>query len=125
MKYINVMKLWYSSTALQRRYLCSSGSGFADWEIYAEWFQKNFLAIANDVILLCFLPKLTHIQLPCNVAIYCIMKAELSKVTHQVKILRKDCWISKHKFPAIFKTFTAGTMNKDAISKELIQKLDK
>ena len=142
----------------------SSESGIVDREIYAEWFQKNFLthaskerpllllqdgaaahisptlidlAIANDVILLCFPPKLTHILQPCDVAICRTMKAELSKVMHQVKMLRGDCWISKHNFPAIFKTFTAGTitesfrkcgifpLNRDAISKELIQNPDK
>ena len=99
-------------------------------------------AIANDVILLCFPPKLTHILQTCDVAIYRTMKAELSKVMHQVKMLRGDCWVSKHNFPAIFKNvaeeaFTAGAitesfrkcgifpLNRDAISKELIQKSDK
>ena len=72
------------------------------------------LAIANDVTLLCFPPKLTHILQPCDVALYRTMKVELSKVVHQVTLLRGDCWISKHTFPAIFKnvaekTFTAGT----------------
>ena len=143
----------------------TSESGFVDREIYSEWFEKNFLehatkerpllllqdgasahispklietAIANDVILLCFPPKLTHILQPCDVAIYRKMKAELSQVMQQVKMLRGDYWISKQKFPAVFKEVMERTfkpeiiknsfrkcgiypLNKDAVSKDLIQ----
>ncbi len=114
----------------------TSDSGFIDRDIYADWFEKNFirhlpverpilllqdgatahisprlidLAIANDIILLCFPPKLTHILQPCDVGIYRKMKSELSKVMHKVKMLRGDLWISKQNFPAVFKSVFENT----------------
>ena len=83
-----------------------SPNGFIDRDIYAEWFEKNFLphaskqipllllqdgaaahisprlidmAIANDIILLCFPPKLTNILQPCDVVVYRRMKAEIGR----------------------------------------------
>ena len=82
---------------------------FVDRQIYTEWFKKGFLryasqerpllllqdgasvhlgielidaAIANDVILLCFPPKLTHILQPCDVGIYRAMKAISNSMQH-------------------------------------------
>ena len=143
----------------------SSESGFIDRDIYAEWFEKKFLqhaskerpllllqdgatahlspqlidlAIENNIVLLCFPPKLTHILQPCDVVVFKRMKSEISRVMHQVRMLRGDVWINKQRFPAVFKyvcekTFTTDIIkesfrkcgiqpfNRDAISKELLQ----
>ena len=107
-----------------------SDSGFIDRQMYTDWFNKVFLrhaprerpllllqdgatahisadlidsAIANEVILLCFPPKLTHILQPCDVVIYRKMKAEVSKIMRQVKMLRGDLWVNKSKVPAVFR----------------------
>ena len=68
-------------------------------------------AIANDVILLCFPPKLTHILQPCDVGIYRTMKANVSHTMQQIRLLRGEMWVNKGKLPAILrdvfeKTFT-------------------
>ena len=156
----------YQEEGPQNATYSSTDSGFIDKEIYQEWFEKNFLpfaskerpllllqdgaaahispklidmAISNDVVLLCFPPKLTHILQPLDVAIYRRMKSELSHVMHQVKMLRHGCWINKSKFPGVFKevmqkTFTSNIiseafrkcgiypLNRNAISQELVQK---
>ena len=58
-------------------------------------------AIANDVILLCFPPKLTHILQPCDVGIYRTMKANVSHTMQQIRLLREEMWVNKGKIPAI------------------------
>ena len=68
-------------------------------------------AIQNDVILLYFPPKLTHILQPCDVGIYRTMKANVCNTMQQIRMLRGEMWINKTKVPAILrevfeKTFT-------------------
>ena len=80
----------------------STDSGFIDGDIYFEWFVKNFIrfapperpllllqdgasahitvqlidkAIEENIIILCFPPKLTHILQPLDVVIYRTLKA--------------------------------------------------
>ena len=142
----------------------SSKSGFVDKAIYTEWFKKTFLkfapterpllllqdgasahmgpdlieaAIANDVVLLCFPPKTTHLLQPCDVGLYRTMKSQLRRTMQQVKMLRGELGIQKHNIPAIFRevflnSFTAASIckafetccihpfNRNAISKELV-----
>ena len=117
-----------------------SQSGFVDREIYTEWFTNVFLryapaerpllllqdgasahlgpelidrAIENNVILLCFPPKLTHLLQPCDVVLYKPLKNHLATIMRQVKMLRGELWVSKNKIPAVFReafevTFTPG-----------------
>ena len=120
----------------------SSDSGFVDTNIYFEWFTKNFLrfapserpllllqdgasahmslqliekAIEEDVILLCFPPKLTHILQPCDVGIYKTMKAELSKVMGSLRMIRSNLWINKAQFPPVFKQVAETTFTPSVI----------
>ena len=108
----------------------TSDSGFVNRDIYASWFKTNFIknassdrpllliqdgatahispeliqtAIDNDIILLCLPSKLTHILQPLDVVIFRKMKSEISAVMKQVKMMRGDVWISKAKFPAVFR----------------------
>ena len=60
-------------------------------------------AIANDVILLCFPPKLTHILQPCDVGIYRTMKANVAHTRQQSRLLRGEMWVNKGKIPAILR----------------------
>ena len=107
-----------------------SDSGFVDRNMYVEWFTKVFVkhipserpaillqdgatihispelidaAIENNVILLCFPPKLTHILQPCDVVMFRKMRAEISNTMRQIKMLRGDMWVSKNKVPAVFR----------------------
>ena len=109
---------------------CHTDSGLVNQTIYTQWFEKVFLryapserpllllqdgasahlsphlidaAIKNDVILLCFPPKLTHILQPCDVGIYRSMKANLSRIMQQLKMLRGELLVSKSKIPAVFR----------------------
>ena len=133
-----------------------SESGFIDRRMYADWFENTFLkhitverpvillqdgasahispelinlAISNDIILLCFPPKLTHILQPCDVAMFRKMKAEISKTMHQLKFLRGDMWIQKQNFPGFFATVMENTFTPDRIQKSFkdtgIHPLDK
>ena len=134
--------------------------------MYTEWFNKDFLryapkerpllllqdgasahlgielidaAIANNVILLCFPPKLTHILQPCDVGIYRAMKANISNSMQHIRMLRSELWLNKGKIPAILrevfeKTFTPSLiissfkkcgiapLCEDAIGVELVKK---
>ena len=116
----------------------STESGFVDRSTYVEWFNKVLLryapserpllllqdgasahispdlidtAIQNEVIILCFPAKLTHLLQPCDVGIYKTLKSNLRAIMQQVKLLRGELWTSKSHIPAIFrevfeKTFT-------------------
>ena len=154
-----------SNGPINATYSCSL-SGFMDRELYTEWFEKNFLkyavaerpllliqdgasshisiqlidlAIANDIILLCLPPSTTHITQPLDVVVYRKMKAELSKVMNQSKMLRSDLWVSKRNFASVFKIVFENTFsialcteafrkcgispfNPNAVSKEMINK---
>ena len=108
----------------------TSDSGFVNRDIYASWFKTTLIknassdrpllliqdgatahispeliqtAIDNDIILLCLPSKLTHILQPLDVVIFRKMKSEISAVMKQVKMMRGDVWISKAKFPAVFR----------------------
>ena len=142
----------------------SNKSGFVDMAIYTEWFKKTFLkfapterpllllqdgasahmgpdlieaAIANDIILLCFPPKTTHLLQPCDVGLYRTMEAQLRRTMQQVMVLRGELGIQKHNIPAIirkvflnsftpaliskaFETCGIHPLNRNAISKELV-----
>ena len=120
-----------------------SESGFVDRQIYTEWFTKIFLrfapserpllllqdgasahlgpdlieeAIANDVILLCFPPKLTHLLQPCDVGVYRSMKANIADTMRKVKMLRGDMWVSKSKVPAVFREVCDNTFTPSIIT---------
>ena len=120
----------------------STDSGFISQNLYVEWFEKNFLrfapkerpllllqdgasahmspalidmAIQNNVILLCFPPKLTHILQPCDVGVYRKLKTEVSKVVNQVKLFRGECWVSKRNFPAVFREVEEKTFTREII----------
>ena len=73
-------------------------------------------AIENNVILMCFPPNMTFVLQPCDVGMFHTLKCELSKVLHQVKLLRSDLWVSKPKFPAIFKPVYEKTFNPHLIA---------
>ena len=146
----------------------SSDSGFVDRHMYTEWFSKVFLrhaprerpllllqdgasahmgvelidaAILNDVILLCFPRKLTHILQPCDVGIYRTMKANVCNTMQQIRMLRGEMHINKTKVPAILrevfeKTFTPALIiesfrkcgispfSRDTVSMDLVKKQD-
>ena len=59
-------------------------------------------AIANDVILLCFPPKLTHILQPCDVGIYRAMKANISNSMQHSRMLRGELWLNKEEYLQFF-----------------------
>ena len=61
------------------------------------------MAVENNVILLCFPPKTTHILQPCDVGIYKTMKAALKRSIQHVKLLRGHMNIEKRKVPAIIR----------------------
>ena len=108
----------------------NSESGFVNREIYRGWFLKVFLqyappqrplpllqdgasthmgpelidlAMKNQVVLMCFPPKTTHVLQPCDVGIYKCMKAELRRSLQLVKLLRGHDVIEKRKAPAIIR----------------------
>ena len=114
----------------------ASDSGFVNKDIYTQWFEKTFLkhasparpllliqdgatahvsleliemAMANQVILLCLPAKLTHLLQPCDVVIYKRMRSEIAKVMQAVKMLRGDLWVTKSRFPTIFKEVFENT----------------
>ena len=114
----------------------ASDSGFVNKDIYTQWFEKTFLkhasparpllliqdgatahisleliemAVANQVILLCLPAKLTHLLQPCDVVIYKRMRSEIAKVMQAVKMLRGDLWVTKSRFPTIFKEVFENT----------------
>lgn len=113
--------------------------------MYTAWFEKNFLphassqrpllllqdgaaahmspelidlAIANQVILLCFPPKLTHILQPCDVSLFRRMKAQLSHAMNSVKMMptrKSTVWISKAKVPAILAEVMENAFTRTAV----------
>ena len=112
-------------------------SGFVSKELYISWFEKTFLtslppkrpvlliqdsatahvsgdliqlAIQNQIILLCLPAKLTHALQPCDVSVFKKMKSETSKIMAQLRMCRGDSWVSKSRFPAIFKGIFENTM---------------
>ena len=118
----------------------STDSGFMNRHIYLQWFEKVLLkyapaerpllllqdgasahlgpelidsAIQNNVILVCFPPKLTHLLQPCDVSLYKAMKSNTASCMQKVKLIRGELWVGKHNFPGIFneiflKTFCPG-----------------
>ena len=120
----------------------ASKSGFVDRNLYCQWFKKNLLRYApaerpllllqdgasahlgpelieavkaNDVILMCFPPKLTHILQPLDVAVYRSLKANIDSTMKGLTVLRGDMWINKSAVPRVFKeayeqTFTMPTI---------------
>ena len=107
----------------------SSESGFVNQDIYLEWFNKTFpryapagrpllllqdgasahlgvdlidAAIKNDVILLCFPPKMTNLLQPCDVSLYRVMKSHIRACMQKVKMIRGELWVGKQNFPGIF-----------------------
>lgn len=114
----------------------TSDNGFINQKMYCEWFETNFLkfttaerpllllqdgasthispqlidsAIKNDVILMCFPPRLTHLLQPLDVGIYRTMKVQLSGAMHSSKSLHDELWVSKAAFPSVFKEVFANT----------------
>ena len=120
----------------------SSESGFVNQDIYLEWFNKIFLryapaerpllllqdgasahlgvdlidaAIKNDVILLCFPPKMTHLLQPCDVSLYRVLKSHIRACMQKVKMIRGELWVGKQNFPGIFNEVFLSTFQPGAI----------
>ena len=115
----------------------STDSGFVNQEVYASWFEKTFipnlppqrpvlliqdgatahispqlieLAIKNEIILLCLPAKLTHILQPCDVTLFRKMKNETAIAMTQLTMTRGDHWVSKGRFPSVFKVIFENSM---------------
>ena len=112
-------------------------TGFVNQDLYVSWFTKTFIpnippqrpvlliqdsatahispelietAIQNDIILFCLPGKLTHVLQPCDVSIFKKMRAEINKIMLQIKMMRGDNWVSKGRFPAVFREVFERTM---------------
>ena len=67
-------------------------------------------AIENQVILLCLPSKMTHLLQPCDVSIFKKMRSEISHLMTQIKMVRGENWVSKARFPTVFKEIFLNTM---------------
>ena len=69
----------------------------------------------NDIVLLCFPPKMTHLLQPCDVVVYKRLKSEIVRIMQTLKMTRGDLWISKTMVPAILKTVCERTFKHQLI----------